>query len=82
MVFVSGSRQNLHTDYIADCDLLAKQLVNCFAHRGPGISRFLYRRDDIERDVDWDVMDLEFWNDTDVDGDRERRRQAEFLVGT
>jgi hypothetical protein len=30
--------------------------------------------------VDWSVMPLTWWNDTDEDGDRKRRRQAEFLV--
>jgi hypothetical protein len=30
--------------------------------------------------VDWAVMPLKMWNDTDEAGDRKRRRQAEFLV--
>ena len=30
--------------------------------------------------VDWRVMDSRYWNDTDEDPDRKRRRQAEFLV--
>lgn len=30
--------------------------------------------------IDWDVMRADYWNDTDDDGDRKRRRQAEFLV--
>jgi hypothetical protein len=30
--------------------------------------------------VDWKVMKLRYWNDTPEDGDRSRRRQAEFLV--
>lgn len=30
--------------------------------------------------VDWDVMKETYWNDTDADGDRMRRRMAEFLV--
>jgi hypothetical protein len=30
--------------------------------------------------VDWNVMSSEYWNDTDKDPDRKRRRQAEFLV--
>ena len=30
--------------------------------------------------IDWDVMDSCYWNDTDEDNDRKRRRQAEFLV--
>jgi hypothetical protein len=30
--------------------------------------------------LDWDVMNAHYWSDTDEDGDRKRRRQAEFLV--
>ena len=30
--------------------------------------------------VDWRVMGARYWRDTDEDGDRKRRRQAEFLV--
>jgi len=30
--------------------------------------------------VDWKVMKMKYWNDTPEDGDRSRRRQAEFLV--
>ncbi|MEG3877125.1 DUF4433 domain-containing protein [Microcoleus sp. herbarium7] len=31
--------------------------------------------------IDWDVMESRYWNDTNEDNDRKRRRQAEFLVG-
>lgn len=30
--------------------------------------------------IDWNVMQTRYWNDTDEDPDRKRRRQAEFLV--
>jgi len=30
--------------------------------------------------LDWDVMESRYWNDTNEDNDRKRRRQAEFLV--
>ncbi|NJM08582.1 DUF4433 domain-containing protein [Candidatus Gracilibacteria bacterium] len=30
--------------------------------------------------VDWAIMRETYWHDTDEDGDRKRRRQAEFLV--
>lgn len=30
--------------------------------------------------IDWDVMESRYWNDTNEDKDRKRRRQAEFLV--
>lgn len=31
-------------------------------------------------EVDWNIMHTNYWRDTDDDGDRKRRRQAEFLV--
>jgi hypothetical protein len=30
--------------------------------------------------IDWEIMKAKYWKDTDEDGDRKRRRQAEFLV--
>jgi hypothetical protein len=31
-------------------------------------------------EIDWSIMRAKYWRDTDDDGDRKRRRQAEFLV--
>lgn len=31
-------------------------------------------------ELDWTLMSAKYWNDTDEDGDRKFRRQAEFLV--
>lgn len=30
--------------------------------------------------IDWDIIKATYWNDTDQDNDKKRRRQAEFLV--
>lgn len=30
--------------------------------------------------IDWEIMREKYWRDTDEDGDRKRRRQAEFLI--
>lgn len=30
--------------------------------------------------IDWEIMNAAYWNDTNEDGDRKRRRQAEFLA--
>jgi hypothetical protein len=30
--------------------------------------------------IDWEIMSADFWGNTQEDGDRKRRRQAEFLV--
>ncbi len=43
------------------------------------ISRFYKDPSDLDK-VDWDVMKSRYWNDTEDDTDRKRRRQAEFLV--
>ncbi len=40
---------------------------------------FFTSLDDLER-IDWPLMGAKYWNDTQDDGDRKRRRQAEFLV--
>ncbi len=34
----------------------------------------------LERIVDWPLMEEKYWNNTETDGDRMRRRMAEFLV--
>lgn len=36
--------------------------------------------DELDDLVDWEVMDEQYWHDTEDDGDRKRRRQAELLV--
>lgn len=43
------------------------------------LSKFYAAPADLDK-VDWEVMKLKYWNDTEEDLDRERRRQAEFLV--
>ena len=43
-------------------------------------TKFLLNRSAMESEIDWELMGLQFWNVTTDDGDRERRRQAEFLV--
>jgi hypothetical protein len=43
------------------------------------LSTFYNEVADLDK-VDWKVMRMRYWKDTDDDNDRERRRQAEFLV--
>lgn len=49
---------------------------------GHGIMAITEFFDDIAdlKQIDWGVMKERYWNDTKEDGDRRRRRQAEFLV--
>jgi len=48
-------------------------------HADMAISRFFDATSQLEH-IDWQIMEERYWSDTDTDGDRTRRRQAEFLV--
>jgi hypothetical protein len=48
-------------------------------HAEMDLSRFFTDLDDLAQ-IDWNMMQARYWNDTREDGDRKRRRQAEFLV--
>jgi hypothetical protein len=49
---------------------------------GHGIMAYSNFYDDVAHlgEVDWDVVGSRYWADTIEDGDRKRRKQAEFLV--
>jgi hypothetical protein len=44
------------------------------------ITEFSADLTDLEELVDWSIMKEKYWRNTDEDGDRRRRRMAEFLV--
>jgi hypothetical protein len=48
-------------------------------HAATPISRFFTDLNDLNQ-IDWPLMNSTYWNNTEDDGDRKRRRQAEFLV--
>ena len=48
-------------------------------HAEMDISQFFSNLKDLSK-VDWNIMKSIYWYDTNQDGDRKRRRQAEFLV--
>ncbi|MHB8843992.1 MAG: type II toxin-antitoxin system toxin DNA ADP-ribosyl transferase DarT [Nitrospirota bacterium] len=48
-------------------------------HAVIAFSNFFNDLDDLDK-IDWAIMKATYWNDTDADNDRKRRRQAEFLV--
>lgn len=49
---------------------------------GHGIMAYTRFYDDLDKldSVDWDMIGAKYWHDTAEDGDRKRRKQAEFLV--
>ncbi|MBE9116925.1 DUF4433 domain-containing protein [Lusitaniella coriacea LEGE 07157] len=48
-------------------------------HATIGYSCFYEDLKDLEQ-IDWEIMEERYWADTNEDGDRKRRRQAEFLI--
>ena len=53
----------------------------CFTdgHAKNHLTRFYNHTDDLTK-LDWDVIRMQYWHDTEDDYDRMRRKQAEFLV--
>ena len=53
----------------------------CFTdgHAKNHLTRFYNHTDDLTN-LDWDVISMQYWHDTEDDYDRMRRKQAEFLV--
>ena len=48
-------------------------------HGTMALTEFYDQTSDLDQ-IDWDLMKSIFWNDTEEDPDRKRRRQAEFLI--
>jgi len=78
--YQGGQGEVVHLCTMAE-DIAAAGLSFVFSegHAEMAISDFFSDLGDLDR-VDWYVMRATFWNDTAADGDRKRRRQAEFLV--
>ena len=53
----------------------------CFTdgHAKNHLTRFYNHTEDLTK-LDWDVISMQYWHDTEDDYDRMRRKQAEFLV--
>ena len=49
-------------------------------HAVIGYTSFFDDLQDLDLAIDWEIMEARYWADTDEDGDRKRRRQAEFLI--
>jgi hypothetical protein len=67
---------------VVDADVVAMQypVVMTDGHPLGALSTFFTDLGELDARLDWQVMNATYWNDTDADGDRMRRRQAELLV--
>lgn len=68
---------------VVDLDSLiafGRSVVVTDGHPIACLTLFLPDRHSVEEGVDWELMDKLRWADTEADGDRLRRRQAELLV--
>lgn len=78
--YTEGQSAVLHLVTSVD-SIIAKGLPFVFTngHAEMMISDFYDNIADLKQ-IDWEIMKATYWNDTDQDNDRSRRRQAEFLV--
>ena len=76
--------QNEIIYFITNAQKIAQQglkFVFTNGHAKKNITKFYNNLNDLEA-VDWDVVSLKKWNNTQDDMDRMRRKQAEFLIHT
>ncbi len=78
--YSEGQRPLVHLVVHAQ-DLVSQHLPFVFTdgHALAGYSTFYESLDRLDA-VDWNTVNLQYWNDTVADPDRQRRKQAEFLV--
>jgi ssDNA thymidine ADP-ribosyltransferase, DarT len=76
----SGQAEIIHLESTAESvETTGIPFVFTDGHAAMRYSNFYDTLDQLNS-VDWEVMKLKYWADTQEDGDRKRRRQAEFLV--
>ncbi len=77
--YSGGQVEVAHLVFSANELARAGQFVITDGHAATSLSE---QFDDFARldEVDWGIMRDKYWRDTDDDGDRKRRRQAELLV--
>lgn len=79
--YKGGQRAVIHL--VADAEAIASTAsawVFTDGHAEIALSQFYTDLTQLPTAIDWQVMRDKYWRDTDDDGDRKRRRQAEFLV--
>jgi hypothetical protein len=78
--YQGGQSEVLHLVSSAEAVLQSRlPFVFTDGHAEMSISHFYQDLQDLDK-VDWNIMRATIWRDTNEDGDRKRRRQAEFLV--
>lgn len=67
---------------VADVHESAENTQFCFCngHATMSLTGFHNRLEELDDSIDWQIMRAKYWGNTDEDGDRTRRRQAEFLI--
>lgn len=67
---------------VSNAQLISENKCGFVFSDGHGIAAFTTWFDDLRNlnAVDWEIVVAIWWNDTLEDGDRQRRKQAEFLV--
>jgi ssDNA thymidine ADP-ribosyltransferase, DarT len=77
----NGTQQNI-VHICSDAEVVVQNALPYFftdGHAEMEISESFEDLADLGR-IDWSIMQAAYWHDTNEDGDRKRRRQAEFLV--
>ena len=78
--YSEGQRNVIHLESSAETISDSEaSFVFTDGHAEMNLSEFFDELDDLDK-IDWEIMKETYWADTDEDGDRKRRRQAEFLV--
>jgi len=67
---------------VSDAERVKEAAIGFAFTNGHAIMKFTEFFDDLVNlgKLDWDIMTQNFWGNTAEDGDRKRRRQAEFLI--
>jgi hypothetical protein len=68
--------------FVSTCQAVADSGAKFVFTDGHGLAKFTQWFDDLadlER-IDWNIVKARYWKDTPDDSDRQRRKQAEFLV--
>jgi hypothetical protein len=80
-VATNGTGQNEIVHLVVDVEEVADP-GNFVITDGHAATPLTTQFDDMDglKEIDWGIMEERYWADTDEDGDRKRRRQAELLV--